>query len=89
MTRDQRSRADWLVVSGTKAQYKGTGTVNGAAGYSFMITVVDGSPDKFRMKVWNTATSAVVYDNKLGATDTFADAPTQDIAGGSIVIHAK
>jgi hypothetical protein len=54
-----------------------------------MITAVDGSTDKFRMKVWNTATSAVVYDNKLGATDTFADAPTQDISGGSIVIHAK
>ena len=80
---------DWLVVAGTKAQYKGTGTVNGADGYSFMITAVDGSPDKFRMKVWNTVSSAIVYDNKLGGTDTFADAPTQDISGGSIVIHAK
>jgi len=61
--------------------------VNGASGFSFMITAVDGSPDKFRMKVWNTANSVVVYDNKMGATDSFDTAPTQDISGGSIVIH--
>jgi hypothetical protein len=81
---------DWLVVSGSKAQYKGTGTVNGASGFSFMITAVDGSTDKFRMKVWNTATSAVVYDNKLGSPDTFdatTTADTQSISGGSIVVH--
>jgi hypothetical protein len=81
---------DWLVVSGSKAQYKGTGTVNGVSGFSFMITAVDGSTDKFRMKVWNTGTSAVVYDNKLGQPDTFdasTTADTQPIAGGSIVVH--
>jgi hypothetical protein len=42
------------------------------------------------MKVWNTGTSAVVYDNKLGQPDTFdasTTADTQPIAGGSIVVH--
>jgi hypothetical protein len=39
------------------------------------------------MKIWNKATSAIVYDNQLGAADD-ADA-SQAIAGGSIVIHAS
>ena len=32
----------WLVVSGSKAQYKGTGTINGAGSYSFTLTAYDG-----------------------------------------------
>lgn len=72
---------DWLVVAGPKAQYKGTGTVNGVTGYAFMLTVVDGQRaggggvDKLRLKVWDNATGLVVYDNQLGATDT-ADSAT-------------
>jgi hypothetical protein len=27
---------DWLVISGTQAQYKGTGTINGAGSFNFM-----------------------------------------------------
>ncbi|HET7800984.1 MAG TPA: VWA domain-containing protein [Humibacillus xanthopallidus] len=75
----------WLVVAGTKAQYKGTGTVNGASGYSFMLTVTDGSPDKLRMKVWKTSDSTVVYDNQIGSGDTTN--PTTALSGGQIVIH--
>jgi len=26
--------------------------------------------DKFRIKIWNTATSAIVYDNQMGALDS-------------------
>ena len=33
---------EWLVVAGAKAQYKGTGTVNGAGGYGFMLTATTG-----------------------------------------------
>ena len=83
----------WLVVSGPKAQYKGTGMVNGAAGYSFLLTATDGQVtggggvDKFRIKIWNTATSVMVYDNVLGASDDIDAANPQAIGGGSIVIH--
>ena len=77
----------WLVVAGSKAQYKGTGTINGVAGYSFMLTATDGTPDTFRIKIWNTATGAIVFDNKMGGTDDFSASPTQAIATGSIVIH--
>lgn len=76
---------DWLVIAGKKAQYKGTGTINGAGNYGFMLTAIDGSPDKFRIKIWDKITDEVIYDNQLGAEDT-AD-PATAIQGGSIVIH--
>jgi hypothetical protein len=76
---------DWLVIAGSKAKYKGTGTINGTGDYGFMISAIDGSPDKFRIKIWDKASGEVIYDNQLGAEDT-AD-PTTFIQGGSIVIH--
>ena len=81
---------DWLVVAGSKAQYKGTGTINGTGQYGFMLTAVDGDlkgrePDKFRIKIWEKATGTIVYDNQAGAGDT-AD-PTTTLGGGNIVIH--
>ncbi|HEY6948784.1 MAG TPA: hypothetical protein VI297_08210, partial [Gemmatimonadales bacterium] len=75
---------DWLVISGSKAQYKGSGTINGAGSYGFILTAIDGSPDKFRIKI-TTAGGGLVYDNQLNAPDT-AD-PTTALGGGSIVIH--
>jgi hypothetical protein len=80
---------DWLVVAGAKAQFKGTGTINGAGSYKFILTAVDGDinggggSDKFRIKIWGD--TGVIYDNKQGASDT--DDPTTVISGGSIVIH--
>lgn len=84
----------WLVVSGARAQYKGTGTVNNAGTYGFILTAIDGQVnggggvDRFRIKIWdNSNNGAIVYDNQLGGSDS-AD-PTTAIAGGSIVIHAN
>lgn len=76
---------EFLIVNqnGTNAQFKGTGTMNGLGGYSFMLWATDGSPDKFRIKIWETTTNNPVYDNLLGG----ADGQVQAIAGGSIVIH--
>ncbi|MBI3364668.1 MAG: T9SS type A sorting domain-containing protein [Ignavibacteriae bacterium] len=82
---------DWLVIAGAKAQYKGSGTINNAGDYGFLLTAIDGQVsgggdiDKFRIKVYNKATSAIVYDNQLGAADS--SAPTTALGGGSIVIH--
>ena len=83
---------DWLVVANHKAQFKGSGTINGAGDYGFMIRVIDEnltpsvSDDLFRVKIWDKSTGdSVVYDNLMGDSDD-AD-PTTAIGGGSIVIH--
>jgi VCBS repeat-containing protein len=84
---------EWLVISGGfKAQYKGHGTINGVAGYGFILTAVDGTQqgsggaDKFRIKIYNeNQGNGVVYDNNIGASDN--DTPTTTPGGGNIVIH--
>jgi hypothetical protein len=80
-----------LLAGGRRAQYKGTGRINGAGDYGFMLTAVDAaltpSTDSglFRIKIWDKATGLVVYDNQMGSADD-AD-PCTGIGGGSIVIH--
>jgi len=89
---------EWLVVSGARAQYKGTGTVNNAGNYGFILTAIDGAvtggggTDKFRIKIWdNNNGGVIVYDNQLpsgtctDASDT--STPCTALSGGSIVIH--
>jgi hypothetical protein len=76
------------VISGAKGQYRGSGTINGTGSYGFILTAIDGGkrPDRLRMKIWNRANNAVVYENQVGAGDT-ADLTTV-ITGGSILIKA-
>ena len=84
---------EWLVVSGALAQYKGSGTLNGTGNYGFLLTATDGQitggggVDKFRIKIWNKTSGAVVYDNALGSSDDINSANPQPIGGGSIVIQ--
>jgi hypothetical protein len=83
---------EWLVIAGAKAQYKGSGTINGSGDYGFLLTATDGQVnggggiDKFRIKIWNKAPNFIVYDNAPGSDDINAS-NTQAIGGGSIVIH--
>jgi parallel beta-helix repeat protein len=84
----------WLVVAGPKAQFKGTGTINGAGDYGFMLTAIDAAltpstdVDRFRIKIWDKDNGeAIVYDNQMGDADD-AD-PATAIGGGSIVIHKE
>ena len=80
-----------LVVSGGKAQYRGTGTVNGVAGYRFLLIAYDGQGpggsgvDRFRIKI--TLGGTVVYDNRMGASEDLDNAYPLEISGGSIDIH--
>ncbi len=88
---------EWLVISGARAQYKGTGTVNGAGSYGFLLTAIDGQIngggglDKLRMKIWNkNAGDALVYDNQVACGDQSDTAnPCTALGGGSIIIHKK
>ena len=75
----------WLVVNqnGTTAQFKGTGTINGTGSYRFQIWATDGSPDKFRIRVWQESGGVEndIYDNgvELALNGTAGN--------GSIQIH--
>jgi hypothetical protein len=77
---------DWLVVTGSDyARFKGTGTINGAGEYRFMLWAGDGAgpsgEDTFRIKIWWEEGEAehVVYDNGID----------QAIGGGNVVVHHK
>ena len=83
---------EWLVVAGARAQYKGSGTLKNQTGdYGFLLTAIDGSQnggggvDKFRMKIWDRSTDALVYDSELGADDF--GSPTLPLGGGDIKIE--
>jgi hypothetical protein len=88
---------DWLVVnrSGDRAQFKGSGTINGAVApngedYRFMIWASDGSysdtVDTFRGKIWyedgDPEEEIVLYDNKVDDSEV-----AQAIGGGNIIVH--
>ena len=76
---------EWLVVAGTKAMFKGSGSIGGREGsYAFLLTAFDEVPDKFRIKIWDPITDATIYDNKRGQADSVI--PTA-IGGGSIIVH--
>jgi hypothetical protein len=88
---------DWLVVAGARAQFKGTGAINGSPGYKFMLTAIDGALlgeakryDRFRIKIWHpdmNASDVVDYDNQIDTTLQGGSSEGTAIGGGSIVIH--
>jgi hypothetical protein len=90
----ESSSYEWLVVSGARAQFKGTGTINRGGDYGFFITAIDGDrsggggEDRFRIKIWDRGNEdAVVYDNQMGATDD-SDAAS-GLVRGRITIHSS
>jgi hypothetical protein len=76
----------WLIVEPglTKAYFRGAGLVNGVSGYDFLMSVVDGSPDRIRIQVTVHATGQVLYDLQPGAADD--STATTPIMQGSIDI---
>ena len=78
-----------LATSNGKAYLKGSGTLNGNSGYTFLATGIDGSVvggnDLIRFQIINSSNNSVVYDSQPGAGDT-ADPTTID-ATGNIRVH--
>jgi uncharacterized repeat protein (TIGR01451 family) len=88
---------EWLIVNkdGTNAQYKGTGTINGANdtygnAYKFMLWGYDGTKvgayDTFRIRIWSEVNGYedVVYDNGGSGAGGYS---TAAIANGSIHVQ--
>jgi hypothetical protein len=76
---------DWLIIAGYRAKYKGTGTINGAGEYGFMLTATDSDPDLFRIKIQDKIDGTVIYDNKMNSDDTEYDGT--ELGGGKIIVH--
>lgn len=81
----------WLVVTPDhKVAVSGTGTVNGKAGYGFVVYGYD--TGRYRMVVWDLATGAYpksdkVYDNRPSTEYDLDVADPQPIDNGNIQIH--
>ena len=80
---------DWMVINGAKATYRGSGTVNGAGNYGFLVSAIageiSGGEDLIRFKIWDKATNTVIYDNGSGSDSSN---PVTPFGGGNIKIHA-
>jgi PKD repeat protein len=87
----QSTAYDWFDVNGVRGLYRGTGTINGAGSYAFLVSAVDGDDigggavDRLRIRITNQATGAVVYDNQMGAADTAI--ATGPITGGDVNVR--
>ena len=81
---------EYLVISNSMAQFKGTGKITGGqSGVGFTMTVVDGQLDgtgidKIRMKIYNKNNGSIIYDNQPGASD--ATLPTQAVGANSSIV---
>jgi hypothetical protein len=79
---------EYLLVNkgDSRAQFKGSGTINGAGDYRFMIWATDGDLDgggldTFRIRIWEQLTGGVEYTIYDNGTD-------QVLSGGSVTIHS-
>lgn len=84
---------DWLVIYGSEAVLKGSGTINGKGDYRFGLIGVDGKVkgeahmDRFRLRIWEKANGKLVYDSGLSGPENVP--PTTAIPSGSVDIHKE
>lgn len=80
----------YLVIAGATATMQGTGTLADGTAAGVLLTARDGKlagdkQDRVRIKIWNAATGAVLFDTQAGAPDLAAPSPTVD--GGNVTVH--
>jgi hypothetical protein len=85
---------NWMAINGPYALLSGTGMVNNVAGYSFVLSIIDGTlqnpsgEDRFRIRILNP-NGTLYFDNEFAPTptrDILLFDPTTLIQGGEIVI---
>ena len=77
---------DWLLFVSGIGTAAGWGTVNGVDGYSFEVMAADGGPadgGSLRMRIWLSATAAVIYDSQPTSR---SDVPSSPIASGAVAV---
>jgi hypothetical protein len=68
------------------ATYMGVGTIIGAGSNRFLRSAIEGSQDKFGIKIQDQNNgNGIVYDNLLKAPDEAN--PTTVIGGGNLLVH--
>jgi hypothetical protein len=82
----QSTAYDWFVVTADgRAEFQGSGTLDGRGGYKIRVTAVDvRGADALRIVIWEEATGDVVYDNLPGADD----GATATLLGGAVAVWA-
>jgi endonuclease G len=81
---------EWMVVAGPRAQYAGSGTIDGSGSYRFILTAIDGDAtggggmDRYRIRIWDPSTGQTVYDNVPGVSDDIDLASPQAISSGRV-----
>ena len=84
-----------LVTGSSRGIGRGIALELAAAGCDLMLTGRDGRQsggggiDGLRMKITNTSTGVVVYDNMMSTNDDSTSANVQALGGGSIQIQTK
>lgn len=83
---------DWFLSTRSKSILRGMGAVNEVDGFGFQLVTIDGhktrdptDQDRFRIKIWDATDGHVVYDNEIGAAETFD--PTTALFDGWILIR--
>ena len=77
---------DWLAINGRGLLLQGRGTIDGTEAVRFFVSATGGSGSgKIRIRVWDQATGAVVYDSQPGAL--LDAAPAATVRGETIALH--
>lgn len=82
------SAYQWMVVNGSKAIFKATGTLNGVTGYTMLVSAIDQSAThdngliRFQLK---DLSNNIIYDTQQGELDTVN--PITPISKGKINVH--
>jgi len=83
---------DSLVLQDTQAEYRGSGTVNGAGGYKFMLTAIfgaksGGGKDRIRIRIWHqepgSRAEVVDYDNMIDSRALGTDGEGTAVGDGA------
>jgi hypothetical protein len=90
--RFQATAFEWLAISGANAQFRGSGTINGAGNYEFQAAITQGQQagiDEYRIQLVDNSTGAVVYDNMVGRPVDMSPANHQPISTGRVVVFVN